>query len=250
LANTEPNIRTINDLLMGTGTRQANTAYGGSFAGDSVYVSSSSKLLSANTVNLPNSTNVAYGGFASIRVRRTVSLTSWTLPLTGSRQLGFPASPDKASIAVFEMHSPIDFDTITAVVLVPDPATFHHYGFSISTLDGELVCSMQRGVPLQKVGRVDFSCSQGPVHLGTGSYAIEWSGDAGVAKVLGAGSGPGQVLTSFYSPAFRAPLTNGVIVNKLEPISHVFGTLGEMPLFQLHLSTMERSTVTSAVRSP
>jgi hypothetical protein len=246
LANTEPNILTINDLLIGTGTRQANTAYGGSFAANSIY-SSGGSVVSATAGQSQGTVKASDGQFSAIAARKKEALTSWTLPLAGSRQLGFSASPDKTSIAVFEVHSPIDFDTMTAVVLVPDTATFHHYGLSISTLEGELVCSMQRGVPLPRVGRVDFGCSQGRVHIGIGSYAIELSSDANVAKVLGAGNGPGQILTSFYSSMFSASVVNGVVTGKLQPISRSFGTLGEMPLFQLHLSAEGSATLAAFV---
>ena len=84
---------------------------------------------------------------------------------------------------------------------------------------------------------------QAAVHLDSGSYAIAWSGDAETARVLGAGSGPGQVLTSFYRGALSAPIANGVVGDRLQLIQPVFGTLGEIPLFQLHLSPGNELTI-------
>jgi hypothetical protein len=251
LANTEPNIRTFKDQLMGTGTRQANAQYGGSFAdgpADASSVSSWSVGAGPTLLNAGDPRNRAAvsgsdyrAGFAANRAGSV--LTSWTVPFSGNRQVGFSASPDKASVAVFELQSAIEFDTITGVVAVPDPALFHHYGFSISTMQGELVCSMQSGIPLPAVGPVHFGCSQGSVRLASGAYAIAWAGDANVARVVGAG----LLMTLYYGREVDAPLTNGAIADKLPAMSPSFGAVGEMPVFQLHLSANSKSTIAEVV---
>jgi hypothetical protein len=251
LANTEPNIATINDLLMGTGTRQANTAYGGSFAADSVFVAlgSSGPSTGGGATLLHASDELRHevvrgsGGGGSLSGRNGPAEKTWTLPFLANRQVGFSSAADKVSVAVFELPAPVDFDTITGIVAVPDPARFHHYGFAILTMGGELLCSMDSGIPLPDKGAVDFVCSQGPVHLERGAFAIEWSGDADVAKVFGTG----MLMTVFYNREVSASLSNGVPAGKLPAFSKTHGTVAEMPVFQLHLARGVGSPVAEIV---
>jgi hypothetical protein len=148
------------------------------------------------------------------------------------------------------------FDTITAVTLVPDPMPAHFYSLQIADVNGTLRCSMRYGLPLNKLGAIHFRCKEGAIFLPRGRYVLWWSSNVtwgtkgrsstGIpgtpfvwgptARLLGSGTSAGQYLTSYYSALQETAVAHGALVSAV-PVAPRYGTLGDIPLFQLHDSS-------------
>ena len=188
-------------------------------------------------------------------------LSSWSLPVTGSQALGFNLTHGLAYRTAFELPAPgVSFNTITTVVLAADPNQESRYAVQIADTDGNLLCRMDSGRPLNVVGPADFHCAQETVYLPQGTYTFIWSSDVvpsnnlapmrlrrprgvcqslpssgnATALLLGSGSSQGQFLTSYFNNSEPVDTLSGAVTVSLRAITLAFGTLGDIPLFQLH----------------